>query len=77
MLLAHGANPNAPLKAAILKRVYNAGDGRLRRGATPFMRAARGGDVAVMKMLLAAGADPKLVAEERQHADSPGRGPGR
>jgi uncharacterized protein len=61
MLLAHGANPNVRLTDRILKRQYNAGDGRLGEGATPFMRAARGGDVAVMRLLLEAGADPALV----------------
>ena len=60
-LLAGGASPNARLKGAVLKRVYDAGDNRLGEGATPLMRAARGGDAAVMRMLLAAGADPKLA----------------
>jgi ankyrin repeat protein len=46
-----------------LKRVYNAGDARLDQGATPFMRAARGGDVAVMRLLLARGADPAFTQE--------------
>ena len=61
MLLAHGADPNARLKDRILKRQYNAGDPRLGEGATPFMRAARGGDALVMRLLLAAGADPTLT----------------
>jgi len=61
MLLAKGANPNARLKGPILKRVYDAGDGRLGEGATPLMRAARKCDVAVMTLLLDAGADPKLT----------------
>ena len=61
MLLAGGANPNARLKGPILKRVYDAGDNRLGEGATPFMRAARKCDVEVMKILLDAGADPKLA----------------
>ena len=61
MLLAGGANPNARLKGPILKRVYNAGDDRLDEGATPFMRAARRGDVTVMRLLLDAGADPRLA----------------
>jgi ankyrin repeat protein len=61
MLLAHGADPNARLKDKIVKRQYNPGDPRLGEGATPFMRAARGGDVAVMRLLLQAGADPALV----------------
>jgi ankyrin repeat protein len=61
MLLAAGANPNARLKGTLLKRVYDAGDNRLGEGATPLMRAARGGDALVMRLLLAAGADPTLT----------------
>ena len=61
MLLAHGAKPDLTLKAPIIKRVYNNGDGRLSAGATAFMRAARGGDLELMKVLQQAGADPKLV----------------
>jgi ankyrin repeat protein len=61
MLLAHGANPNAPLKSPILKRVYNAGDPLLGEGATAFMRAARGGDPVMMQVLLDGGADPRLT----------------
>jgi ankyrin repeat protein len=62
-LLAHGANPNARLTSRILKRVYTAGDGKLAKGATPYMRAARAGDVPLMKILLAAGADPALTQD--------------
>jgi ankyrin repeat protein len=58
-LLARGADPNARLTGPILKRVYNAGDGRLGEGATPFMRASRTADLPLMKILVAAGADPK------------------
>jgi uncharacterized protein len=61
MLLAHAARPDLTLKARIIKRVYNDGDGRLSDGATAFMRAARGGDLELMKLLQQAGADPKLV----------------
>jgi ankyrin repeat protein len=61
MLLAGGADPNARLKGPILKRVYNPGDNRLGEGATPFMRAARGADVTVMRLLIERGADPKLT----------------
>jgi ankyrin repeat protein len=61
MLLAKGADPNARLKGPILKRVYDAGDGRLGEGATSLMRAARKCDVTVMQLLLDAGADPKLT----------------
>jgi ankyrin repeat protein len=68
MLLAKGANPNARLKGAILKRVYDAGDNRLGEGATPFMRAARKCDATVMTLLLDAGADPKLTQTSGNNA---------
>jgi ankyrin repeat protein len=57
MLIAHGANVNAPLKTKVLKRTYQAGDARLAEGATPLMRAAKAGDVVMMRLLIAAGAD--------------------
>jgi ankyrin repeat protein len=57
MLIAHGANVNAPLKTKVLKRTYQAGDARLAEGATPLMRAAKSNDVVMMKLLIAAGAD--------------------
>ncbi len=57
-LLKHGANPNARLTGPILERVHNNPDGALGAGATPLMRAARKGDVALMRVLLEGGADP-------------------
>jgi uncharacterized protein len=60
VLIKGGANVNAPLKAPILKRVYDAGDNRLGEGATPFMRAARKCDVEMMRILLDAKADVTL-----------------
>ena len=68
MLLANGANPNARLTSRVLKRVYNAGDGKLDAGATPLMRAAKGGDVTLMRILLDAGADPKLAQKNGNSA---------
>ena len=59
-LLAHGADPNAILSAPILVRVHDRGDGTLGAGATPLMRAAKKGDLEMMRVLLANGADPKL-----------------
>jgi len=60
-LLAHGANPNARLKEATPGRsLSDDPDGTLRGGTTPFLRAAKTGDVAAMRLLLKAGADPKL-----------------
>jgi ankyrin repeat protein len=61
LLLKRGANPNARLKASLMQRHHTAGDASLAEGATPLMRAAKSGDVAVMRLLLEAGADPKLV----------------
>jgi ankyrin repeat protein len=60
-LLARGANPNARLKKAILKRHHTAGDSALAEGATPFLRAAKSGDIEMMRALVAGGADPKLT----------------
>jgi ankyrin repeat protein len=59
-LLARGANPNATLNQPILVRVHDRGDGSLGAGATPLMRAAKKGDVEMMRVLLAHGADPAL-----------------
>ena len=59
-LLAKGANPNARLSAPLMQRHHTAGDRALGDGSTPFMRAAKSGDVVVMRLLLAAGADPLL-----------------
>ena len=60
-LLAHKADPNAALKAPILQRQHTGGDGTLGKGATPLLRASKSGDVEVMKLLLAAGADPEAT----------------
>jgi len=61
-ILTRGGNANAPLKAPILARYHNIGDGQLGAGATPLMRAARSRDVAAMRLLLDSGADPKRQA---------------
>jgi thiosulfate/3-mercaptopyruvate sulfurtransferase len=42
----------------------DSGDTTLDEGTTPLMRAARSGDAAGMKILLAAGADPKVSTKE-------------
>jgi ankyrin repeat protein len=59
VLLEHGADPNAALKKPILQRQHTFGDGTLGGGATPFMRAAKSGDIEMARLLLEAGADPK------------------
>jgi uncharacterized protein len=56
-LLAHGADPNARMK----KRPPIAGGYTDVAGATPFLLASSVDDVEMMRILQAAGADPKLV----------------
>jgi ankyrin repeat protein len=68
ILLARGANPNARLAAPLLQRHHTAGDRALGDGSTPFMRAAKSGDVAVMRLLVAAGADPLLKQPNQTNA---------
>ena len=59
-LLARGANPNAQLKAPLQRRAHTNGDASLGVGATPFMRAAKWGDVTLMRLLLDNGANATL-----------------
>ena len=61
LLLDKGANPNARLKRKVWYSGYNfdlAGVDEI--GATPFWRAAYGGDIEAMKLLLAHGADATI-----------------
>ena len=62
-LLAHGADVNAALSQQIPYRTKldRGGDGVLGAGTTPLLRAAKAGDVPVVKMLLEKGANPKAV----------------
>jgi ankyrin repeat protein len=57
ILLRHGADPNAALKSPTLYRAHTPGEAALGEGTTPFLRAARNGDVATMRVLLQNGAD--------------------
>ena len=65
-LLAHKADPNARLKTRVLKRQFNPGDARLGEGATAFLRAAKGGDAQLMRILIEGGADPTLNQKNRR-----------
>ncbi len=66
LLLAHGANPNARLKRPIIGRHHTpTGDASLGEGTTPLARAAKSNDLVVMRMLLEAGADPRLTLKDR------------
>src|SRR5687768_16971980 len=67
-LLAHGANPNTQLKRPILGRHHDNGDASLGEGTTPLMRAAKSNDVAVMRMLVDAGAKPALTQRDYTNA---------
>ena len=66
-LLDHGADPNAGVKDNTLSRTIFTMQWFFEAGATPFVRAAQSGDTALMKLLLAYGADPMLLTD---HADS-------
>ena len=58
-LLAAGADPNAALKRPALGRHHDlGGDASMGEGTTPLMRAARTGDVELMRILMANGASP-------------------
>jgi len=61
LILESGANPDAALTSPLLLRHHALGDPALGAGATPLMRTAKTGDVALMRMLLDYGADPSLV----------------
>ena len=58
-LLDRGANANAGLRAPLLMRQHNTGDPSLGDGATPLFRAAKVGDLDLMRELLGHGADPE------------------
>jgi ankyrin repeat protein len=64
MLLAAGADPNAKLTKLIPARaVLDFPDVMMSEGATPFLRAAKSGDIPLMQLLLDKGADPKAVTK--------------
>src|SRR5215471_11881657 len=62
-LLDKGANPNAQLKKQqpYRAKLDRGDDTMLTTGTTPFLRAAKAGDVAAMRLLLDRGADAKLA----------------
>jgi ankyrin repeat protein len=68
ILFAHGANPNARLESITLFRAHTPGEGTLAEGTTPLMRAAKNGDAAAMRLLLASGADASLAQKNRTTA---------
>jgi len=61
LLLAKGANVNATVKDSTESRTVFTGQWLDENGATPFLRASQSGDVELMKLLLAYGADPHMT----------------
>ena len=71
-LLAHGANPNARMTQ---RPPGFAGGYTDAAGATPFLLAAATADIEMMRLLLAAGADPAADDEEQHDGADGGDGP--
>jgi ankyrin repeat protein len=63
ILLDHGADPNMAARDNTLTRTIFTMQWFQEAGATPFIRAAQSSDTALMKLLLAYGADPKAVTD--------------
>jgi ankyrin repeat protein len=60
LLLDKGATVNARMKDSTETRTVFTNQWLDENGATPFLRASQSGDVVLMKLLLAHGADPKI-----------------
>jgi ankyrin repeat protein len=63
LLLERGADPNVTLNrgAPYRAKIDRGNDGMLAGGATPLLRAAKAGDLAAVKLLVAHDADPALA----------------
>jgi ankyrin repeat protein len=67
-LVAHGANPNARMTRRPPGFQGLGGGYEDAPGATPFLLASAADDLEMMRLLLAAGADPKLVTDTKATA---------
>jgi uncharacterized protein len=68
-IIAHSAKVNTQLTRNLPGRSgMDSGDTTLDEGTTPFMRAARSGDAAAMRILLKAGADANLKTRDGSNA---------
>jgi uncharacterized protein len=63
LLLDKGASVNARIKDSTETRTVFTNQWLDENGATPFFRASQSGDLVLMKLLLARGADPKIKTE--------------
>jgi ankyrin repeat protein len=61
ILLERGANPNAKVTDNTETRTIFTNQWFFEPGTTPFVRAAQSGDLALLKLLLSHGADPKIA----------------
>lgn len=77
LALDHGADPNTQLSSPIIGRHHGTGDFSLGNGATALMRAAKGGNLELMRLLLEAGADQTIAMANGQTAVSLVSGGGR
>ncbi|MEP6536830.1 MAG: ankyrin repeat domain-containing protein [Bryobacteraceae bacterium] len=69
LALSRGAKPNTQMVDATPGRsLSDDSDPVLRAGTTPFLRAAKTGDLAAMRMLLENGADPKMTTKDQTTA---------
>jgi ankyrin repeat protein len=68
VLLDHGANPNARVNGNTETRTIFTMQWFFEAGATAFVRAAQSSDTALMKLLLARGADPKAITNNGDNA---------
>ena len=65
LLLAKGANPNLRMKSSTETRTVFTNQWLYEEGATPFLRAAQSGDLVLMRLLLAHGADPSIPTDHK------------
>ena len=73
LLLDKGANVNARMKDSTETRTVFTNQWLDENGATAFLRASQSGDIVLMKLLLAHGADPKIDTDAARDGAAGGR----